>query len=119
MALIIRMRQQGANSRQRFRVVLTDVRYPRDGKYIEKLGWYNPFGPEGTNYQLDVPRIQYWIDQGAQVSDRVKSLVKRLAPEVVKQMGAKKVAKMEKARVQRKKEKAPAKPAKKAAAKKK
>lgn len=101
MALVIRMRQQGANSRQRFRVVLTDIRNPRDGKYIEKLGWYNPFGEEGKNYQLDVPRIQFWIDQGAQVSDRVKSLVKRIAPEVVQQMVAKKVAKTEKARVKK------------------
>ncbi len=101
MALVIRMRQQGANSRQRFRVVLTDIRNPRDGKYIEKLGWYNPFGEEGKNYQLDIPRIQFWIDQGAQVSDRVKSLVKRISPDVIQQMTAKKVAKTEKARVKR------------------
>jgi small subunit ribosomal protein S16 len=101
MALVIRMRQQGANSRQRFRVVITDIRSPRDGKYIEKLGWYNPFGAEGKNYQLDLPRIQFWIDQGAQISDRVKSLVKKLAPEVVQQMTAKKVAKTEKARVKK------------------
>jgi small subunit ribosomal protein S16 len=101
MALVIRMRQQGANSRQRFRVVLTDIRNPRDGKYIEKLGWYNPFGEEGKNYQIDVPRIQFWVDQGAQISDRVKSLVKKIAPEVVQQMGAKTVAKREKARAKR------------------
>jgi small subunit ribosomal protein S16 len=101
MALVIRMRQQGANSRQRFRVVLTDIRFPRDGKYIEKLGWYNPFGEEGKNYQLDLPRIQFWLDQGAQVSDRVESLIKRLAPEVIQQMTAKKVAKRETARVKK------------------
>jgi small subunit ribosomal protein S16 len=103
MALIIRMRQQGANSRQRFRVVVTDVRYPRDGKYVEKLGWYNPFGAEGKNYQLDVPRIQFWLEQGAQISDRVKSLVKRFAPEVVKALTEKKVARMIKDRDSRKK----------------
>lgn len=102
MALVIRMRQQGANSRQRFRVVVTDIRAPRDGKYVEKLGWYNPFAEEGKNYQLDVPRIQFWVDQGAQVSDRVVSLVKRFAPEVVKGWTAKKVAKAEKARAKRK-----------------
>ena len=103
MALVIRMRQQGASSRQRFRIVLTDVRNPRDGKYVEKLGWYNPFAEEGKNYQLDVPRIQYWIGLGAQISDRVKTLVKKCAPEVVKEMSAKVVAKKEKARVTRKK----------------
>jgi small subunit ribosomal protein S16 len=101
MALVIRMRQQGANSRQRFRVVITDVRSPRDGKYIEKLGWYNPFGAEGSNYQLDLPRIQFWIDQGAQISDRVKSLVKHLAPEIVQKMTSKRMAKTEKARLKK------------------
>jgi small subunit ribosomal protein S16 len=102
MALVIRMRQQGANSRQRFRVVVTDIRAPRDGKYVEKLGWYNPFAAEGKNYQLDVPRIQYWVDQGAVISDRVKALVKRVAPEVIKEWSAKKVAKINKARAKRK-----------------
>jgi small subunit ribosomal protein S16 len=97
------MRQQGANSRQRFRIVLTDSRHPRDGKYMEKLGWYNPFAPNDKNYFLDVPRVQYWIGLGAQISDRVKTLVKRLAPEVVKQMTEKKVAKVAKARAKRKK----------------
>lgn len=103
MALVIRMRQQGANSRQRFRLVVTNSRHPRDGKYIEMVGWYNPFGANDKNYFIDVPRVQFWLDNGAQISDRVKSLVKKLAPEVVKQMNAKKVAKMVKGREQRKK----------------
>ncbi len=103
MALVIRMRQQGANSRQRFRLVVTNSRHPRDGKYIEMVGWYNPFGADDKNYFIDVPRVQFWLDNGAQISDRVKSLVKKLAPEVVKQMNAKKVAKMVKGREQRKK----------------
>ncbi len=101
MALVIRMRQQGANSRQQFRVVVTDVRSPRDGKYVEKLGWYNPFAQEGKNFQLDIPRIQFWLDQGAQISDRVKSMVERFAPEVVRGLTEKAVAKREKARVKR------------------
>ena len=103
MALVIRMRQQGANSRQCFRIVVTDVRHPRDGKYMEKLGWYNPFGPTEKNYFVDLERLQFWVGLGAQISDRVKSLVKAVAPEVVKQMTAKKVAKREKARAKRKK----------------
>ena len=105
MALIIRMRQQGANSRQRFRIVVTDARNPRDGKYLEKLGWYNPFATNDKNYFLDVPRIQYWLGLGAEISDRVKLLVKRMAPEVVKEMGEKKVARLAKARAKRKKKK--------------
>lgn len=103
MALIIRMRQQGATSRQRFRIVLTDSRYPRDGKYIEKLGWYNPFAPNDKNYFLDVPRIQYWLGLGAQISDRVKTLVGTTAPEVVKELTQKQVAKRTKRREKRKK----------------
>lgn len=102
MALIIRMRQQGANSRQRFRLVVTDSRHPRDGKYLEMVGWYNPFGADDKNYFIDVPRVQFWIGQGAQISDRVKSLVKRFAPEVVKEMVQKKVAKVAKKREKRK-----------------
>lgn len=102
MALVIRMRQQGTSSRQRFRIVVTDERNPRDGKYVEKLGWYNPFGANDKNCFLDVPRLQYWIGNGAQVSDRVKSLISRLAPDVVKEMTLQKVAKVEKRRVKRK-----------------
>src|SRR3989344_1118932 len=101
MALIIRMRQQGASSQQRFRIVVTDSRNPRDGKYVEKIGWYNPFAPNGKNYLLDIPRIQYWLGLGAQISDRVKTLVKKTAPEVVKQLTEKQVVKRAKARVQR------------------
>lgn len=103
MALIIRMRQQGANSRQRFRLVVTDSRHPRDGKYLEMVGWYNPFGADNKNYFIDVPRVQFWLDNGAQISDRVKSLVKRVAPEVVQQLVQKQVAKVAKKREQRKK----------------
>ena len=104
MALIIRMRQQGANSRQRFRLVVTDSRHPRDGKYLEMVGWYNPFGETDKNYFIDVPRVQYWLDNGAQISDRVKSLVKRFAPEVFKGLTQKKVAKVAKKRQKRNKE---------------
>ena len=103
MALIIRMRQQGANSRQRFRLVVTDSKNPRDGKYLEMIGWYNPFGADDKNYFIDVPRVQFWLDNGAQISDRVKSLVKRFAPEVVQKLTQKEVAKVAKRRAQRKK----------------
>lgn len=103
MALIIRMRQQGANSRQRFRLVVTDERNPRDGKYLEMVGWYNPFGADDKNYFIDIPRVQFWMANGAQISDRVKSLVKKVAPEVVQELVQKEVAKVAKKRNQRKK----------------
>ncbi len=103
MALIIRMRQQGTSSRQSFRVVVTDERTPRDGKYIEMMGWYNPFSRDEMNFALDVPRLQFWIDQGAQVSDRVKSMMRRVAPEVMQKMQVRREARLAKKRTQRKK----------------
>lgn len=103
MALIIRMRQQGANSRQRFRLVVTDERNPRDGKYLEMVGWYNPFGADDKNFFIDIPRIQFWMANGAQISDRVKDLVKKAAPEVVQELVQREVAKVAKKREQRKK----------------
>ncbi len=101
MALIIRMRQQGASSRQSFRVVLTNSRNPRDGKYLEKLGWYNPFGSDENNFFIDVPRIQHWLNLGAEISDSVKNLARRFAPEIVQQIKQKKVAKLAKRREKR------------------
>lgn len=101
--LIIRLRQQGANSRQSFRLVVTDERRPRDGKYIEMLGWYNPFADQTKNMQIDVPRLQYWLGVGAAISDRAKALVKRFAPEVVQGLSVKKEAKRTKMRNNRKK----------------
>lgn len=102
MALIIRMRQQGANGQQHFRIVLTDGRAPRDGKYVEKLGWYNPMGKTNPNYQLDLTRIEHWLQMGAEMSERVRALVKRASPEIVQKLGQKKVAKMAKARAKKK-----------------
>lgn len=103
--LIIRLRQQGANNRQTYRLVVADERSPRDGKYVEKLGWYDPRREEARGLKIDVPRLQYWLDTGAQISDRVKALVKRYAPEVVQQMTEKMVARRAKARVKRQKKK--------------
>jgi small subunit ribosomal protein S16 len=103
MALVIRMRQQGAKNRQTFRVVVTDERCPRDGKYIEKLGWYNPLAANESNVLIDSVRMQFWLDNGAKISDRVMDLVARAAPDVAKQMVAKKIASREKARAKRNK----------------
>ncbi len=84
MALIIRLRQQGRNNSQSYRLVLTNEKYPRDGKYIEKLGWYNPFAKEENSLFLEKERVWHWLDQGALISDRAKALVRRFAPEILK-----------------------------------
>jgi small subunit ribosomal protein S16 len=101
--LVIRLRQQGANNRQAYRLVVTDERSPRDGKYLEKLGWYNPFAEGAKGLFIDTLRLQYWLDTGARISDRAKALVGRFAPEIVQALTKKKVAKVAKLRAKRKK----------------
>jgi small subunit ribosomal protein S16 len=103
MALKIRLRQQGRNNRPFYRLVLTDVRSPRDGKYIEALGWYNPFESEqDKSIFLDAERVKYWLNLGAQFSDRAESLVAKIAPAIVRENVAKDVAHRAKAVAKRK-----------------
>ena len=85
MALKIRLRAQGRKNRETYRVVLADSRSPRDGKYIEMLGWYNPFeSEEERNLSVEAERIQYWLNQGAQMTESVEALVKRAAPAITR-----------------------------------
>lgn len=73
----IRLARGGAKKRPFYQVVVTDSRNRRDGKYIERVGFFNPIARGGeTRLQLDQDRIQYWISNGAQPSDRVASLIK-------------------------------------------
>ncbi len=76
MAVKIRLRREGAINKGSFRVVATNSRSPRDGKFLELLGWYDP-KQSGNNFKLKLDRIDYWKKQGAQVSDTVVSLVKK------------------------------------------
>jgi small subunit ribosomal protein S16 len=92
MALVIRLRKQGRRNRESFRLVLADERSPRDGKYIEKLGWYDPFIKD-KNLIVDAERVWFWINVGAQVSERVQSLFRNFAPEVMQKWAAKKAEK--------------------------
>ena len=73
MALSIRLARVGAKKRPQFRVVVADSRYPRDGRFIEKLGTYNPMLPKDSKERvhLEIERIKHWISKGAQPSDRV------------------------------------------------
>jgi len=76
MAVKIRMTRTGANKDISYRVVATDSRCPRDGKNLEVVGWYNP-KQTGMNFGLKIDRIEFWKSKGAQLSDTVKSLVKK------------------------------------------
>lgn len=76
MAVKIRLRRTGCNNCASYRVVATDERSPRDGKFLELLGWYDP-KLKGENYNLDQERVDYWRSKGAQMSETVASLVRR------------------------------------------
>jgi len=76
MAVKIRMTRTGGNREISFRVIATDSRSPRDGKYLEYLGWYDP-KRKGENYKLKMDRIEYWKKNGAQLSETVRSLVRK------------------------------------------
>ena len=76
MAVSIRLRREGAKNRPYYKIVVTDSRSPRDGKFIEIIGTYDP-KKTGHNSTLNVDRAQYWIDRGAQPSDTVRSLLKK------------------------------------------
>lgn len=82
MALKIRLRQQGRTNRQTYRLVVADVRSPRDGKYVEMLGWYDPT-QEQNNASVDAERTSYWLSQGAEFTDHAKAIIKKVAPHVV------------------------------------
>jgi len=106
MALKIRLRQQGRKNRPFYRVVVADVRSPRDGKYIEELGWYNPFESEQEKMvKVDAERITHWLDLGAEWSEVVEALVAKAAPAVVQRHTAKRVERRQKVHAKRKAQK--------------
>ncbi len=73
----IRLARGGAKKRPFYRVIATDARNARDGRFIEKLGYFNPIarGAE-KRVELDMDRVDHWVAQGAQLSDRVAGLVR-------------------------------------------
>jgi small subunit ribosomal protein S16 len=76
MAVSIRLRREGAKNRPYYKVVVADSRSPRDGKFIELIGTYDPKKPD-HNSTLKLDRIDHWIALGAQPSDTVRSLIKK------------------------------------------
>lgn len=70
----IRLRRVGAKNQPSYRVVVTDSRSPRDGRFIEKIGFYNP-RTEPTTFELDEARALYWLGKGAQPSEAVRRLM--------------------------------------------
>lgn len=93
MALKIRLRQQGRKNHLVYRLVLTDSRAPRDGKYLEMLGWYNP---NETNQEkvcnVEEARVRHWLAMGAEITTKAKVLINKEAPEVIKEYQSKKLS---------------------------
>ena len=77
MAMKIRLARGGSKKRPFYRIVAADSRMPRDGRFIEKLGTYNPLLPKDSEerVKMDLERVQYWIGQGAQPTDRVARML--------------------------------------------
>ena len=76
MPLTIRLTRTGTTKRPRYRIVATDSRNPRDGRYIEILGSYDPT-KDAAEAKLDMEAVNRWIEKGAQVSPTVKTLLKK------------------------------------------
>jgi small subunit ribosomal protein S16 len=76
MSVSIRLRREGNLNKPYFKVVVADQRSPRDGKFIEIVGNYDP-KLAGENANVDISRIDYWIQNGAQPSDTVRSIIKK------------------------------------------
>lgn len=71
----IRLRRMGAKKKPFYRIVVADARSPRDGRFIEEVGFYNPMGPKEV--KIDADKAKKWLSTGAQPTEVVKSLFKK------------------------------------------
>ena len=77
MAMKIRLARGGSKKRPHYSIVAADSRMPRDGRFLEKLGTYNPLLPKDSEdrVKIDLERVKHWLDQGAQPTDRVSRFI--------------------------------------------
>ena len=108
MAMKIRLARGGSKKRPFYRVVAADSRMPRDGRYIEKLGTYNPLLPKNSEerVKLDMERVQYWLGEGATPTDRVSRFLEAAGVVEKKERSNMEKAKPGKKAVERAEEKA-------------
>ena len=76
------MKRVGTKNTPVFRIVVADGRSPRDGKFIEEIGTYQPL-KKGNNFTIDLERVKYWVGNGAQPSDTVASFIKKASKAAV------------------------------------
>jgi small subunit ribosomal protein S16 len=87
--IIIRLSRGGSKKRPFYHIVVTDSRQPRDGRYIERLGYYNPVASgKELPLSLEKARIDYWVTQGAKLSPTVTRLVKKSVKEALNDLGS-------------------------------
>ena len=73
----IRLKRMGMKKKPFYRLVVTDSRSPRDGRFIEEIGLYDPMA-DGEKIKVDMERAKYWISNGAQPTDTVRGLLKKI-----------------------------------------
>jgi small subunit ribosomal protein S16 len=76
MAVRIRLKRMGAKKKPFYRIVVADSRYPRDGRFIEEIGYYNPT-TKPTTFEVDAEKVRQWVAKGAKPSDTVKMLLEK------------------------------------------
>lgn len=76
--VVIRLRRMGTKNRSYYRIIVADKRSPRDGRFIEQVGSYNPYKEKPEKVVIDGERVNYWLSKGAVPSDKVKSFLKEL-----------------------------------------
>jgi len=78
--VVIRLSRGGAKKRPFYHLTVADSRYPRDGRFIERVGFFNPIARgQEQRFQVNQERVDYWLSKGAQPSERVASLLKDAA----------------------------------------
>ena len=78
--VVIRLARWGARKKPFYHVVVTDSRSARDGRHLERVGYYNPMARgQAKDFELKLDRIAYWVSEGAAVSDRVSTLLKKVS----------------------------------------
>lgn len=76
MSVKIRLARFGSKKKPIYRIVVSDIRSPRDGRFIERVGWHDPRKAK-ENLTLDLDRVDYWMENGAKPTDKVASLIRR------------------------------------------
>lgn len=76
MAVQIRLKRFGTKNRIQWRIVVSDIKMPRDGRFIEEIGHYDPL-PAKERFEVKQDRLDYWVKQGAKVTPSLKSLIRR------------------------------------------